>query len=53
MSETILVMLEYSTWEHKEYYDSDYHKQVTRQTEQPVNSADDRKFTIEEIMNAV
>jgi hypothetical protein len=45
-------MLEYFTPEDKEYDDNDYHKQVIAQVQEPVNSADDKEFTIEEIRNA-
>jgi hypothetical protein len=44
-------MREYFTPEDNEY-DNDYHH-VRAQTQEPVNSADDREFTIEEIRNAV
>jgi hypothetical protein len=46
-------MLEYFTPEDNEYDDNDYHQQVRAQAQEPVNSADDREFTIEEIRNAV
>jgi hypothetical protein len=46
-------MLDYFTPKDNEYDDNDYHKQVTAQAQEPVNSADDREFNIEEIRNAV
>jgi hypothetical protein len=46
-------MQEYFTPEDNEYDDNDYHKQVRAQSQDPVNSPDDREFTIEEIRNCV
>jgi len=46
-------MLEYFTLEGKENNDTDYHKQARTQSQEPVDTADDKDFTIEEIRNAV
>jgi hypothetical protein len=46
-------MLEYFTPEDNEYDDNEYHKQVRAQSQEPVNTADDKEFTLEEIRNAV
>jgi hypothetical protein len=51
--ETLCLMLESFTLEDNEWDDNDYHKQVRAQSQQPVNMADDKEFTIEEIRNAV
>jgi hypothetical protein len=44
---------EYYTPEYNEYCDNDYHKQANAQSQETVNSPDDREFTMEEIRNAV
>jgi hypothetical protein len=46
-------MLDYFTPEDNERDDSDYHKQVRTQAQQPTTTTDDREFTIEEIRHAV
>jgi hypothetical protein len=46
-------MLDYFTPEDNDRDDSDYHKHVRAQTQQPTNTADDREFTIEEIRDAI
>ena len=51
--ETLKHMLEYFTLEGKENNDTDYHKQARTQSQEPVDTADDKDFTIEEIRNAV
>jgi hypothetical protein len=51
--ETLHLMLDYFTPEDKVREDSEYHKHIRAQTQQPTNKADDREFTIEEIMHAI
>jgi len=46
-------MLEYFTTEDNEYEDNEYHKEVRAQSQETVNSPDNREFTVEEIRNAV
>ena len=50
--ETLRLMLDNFTPEDNERDDSDYHKQIRAQTQQPTTTADDREFTIEEIRDA-
>jgi len=45
-------MLEYFTPEDKEDDDSDNHKLAGIQSQEPVDTADDKNFTLEEIRNA-
>jgi len=51
--ETLCLMLDNFTPEDNERDDSDYHKQVGAQAQQPTTTADDREFTIEEIRDAI
>jgi hypothetical protein len=46
-------MLNYFTTEDNDRDDSDYHKHVRAQTQQPTTTADDREFTIEGIRDAI
>jgi hypothetical protein len=46
-------MLDYFTPEDKETDDTDYHKLVRTQTQDPAETADDKDFTRQEIRNAV
>jgi len=46
-------MLNYFTPEDKETDDTDYHKLVRTQTQDPADTADDNYFTMQEIRNAV
>ena len=41
---TIKLMLEYFTPENNEYEENDYHKQVRAQSQEAVNSPDDREL---------
>jgi hypothetical protein len=45
-------MPEHFTRENKED-DTDYHKQAKSQSQEPVDKADDKEFTVKEIRNAV
>jgi 3,4-dihydroxy-2-butanone 4-phosphate synthase len=51
--EILRLMFDYFTPEDNDRDDSDYHKQVRSQTQQPNTTADDREFTIEEIGDAI
>jgi thiamine pyrophosphate-dependent acetolactate synthase large subunit-like protein len=51
--ETLHLMLDYFTPEDKVRKDSEYHKLIRAQTQQPTNKPDDREFTIEEIIYAI
>jgi hypothetical protein len=53
IKETINLMLEYFTSEDNAHDVDDYHKQIRVQSQETVNSPDDREFTIEEIRNTV
>jgi hypothetical protein len=53
LHETLKCMLEHFTPEDKQSDDSDYHKQARTQSQEPVDTADDKEFTIEGIKNAV
>jgi hypothetical protein len=46
-------MLDTFTPEDNNREDSDYHKQVRAQTQQPTTTADDKEFTIEEIRDVI
>jgi len=46
-------MLVYFVPEDKNNDDTDFHKQARTQSQEPVDTADDRDFTLEEIRNAV
>ena len=46
-------MLEYFVLEDKDNDDTDFHTQDRTQSQEPVDTADDKVFTIEEIINAV
>jgi hypothetical protein len=46
-------MLDYFTTEDKETDDTDYHKLIRTQTQDPADTADDKYFTIQETRNAV
>jgi hypothetical protein len=51
--ETLKHMLDYFTPEDRETDNTDYHKLVRTQTQDPAETADDKYFTIQEIRNAV
>jgi hypothetical protein len=53
LSETLKHKLEYFTPEDKEDDDSDNHKLAGIQSQEPVDTADDKNFTLEEIRNAI
>ena len=53
LRETSKHMLEHFTQKDKENDDTDYHKQARTQSHEPVDMANDKDFTIEEIRNAV
>jgi hypothetical protein len=53
LSETIKHMLEYFTPEDKEDDDTAYHRLARTQSQDPVDTADDKDFTLEEIRNAI
>jgi hypothetical protein len=50
--ETLQHMLEYFVPEDKDNNDTEYHAQARLQSQVPVNTVDDKGFTIEEIRNA-
>jgi hypothetical protein len=51
--ETLQDMLEYFVQEDKDNDDTDFHTQAKTQTQEPMDTADDKDFTIEEIRNAI
>jgi len=51
--ETLRLKLDNFTPEDNERDDSDYHKQIRAQTQQPTTTVNDREFTIEEIRDAI
>jgi len=51
--ETLRLMLDNFTPEDNERDDSDHHKQITAETQQPTTTADDRQLTIEGIRDAI
>jgi hypothetical protein len=51
--ETFQHMLEYFAQEDKGNDDTDFHKQARIQSQEPVDTADDKDVTLEEIRNAV
>jgi hypothetical protein len=51
--ETLQLMLEYFVPEDKDNDDTDFHKQARTQSQEPMDTADDKDFTLEEIRNAV
>ena len=53
LSETLEHMLEYFTPEDKEEDDTDNPKLARIQSQEPVDTADDKDFTLEEIRNAI
>jgi hypothetical protein len=53
ISETLKHMLEYLTREDKEDDDTDNHKLARIQSQEPVDTADDKDFTLEETRNAI
>jgi hypothetical protein len=46
-------MLEHFAPEDTEKDDTDFHKQARTQAQEPVDAADDKEFTLEEIRNAI
>ena len=46
-------MLEHFTPEDNQNDDSEYHKQATTQSQEPIYTADNKDFTVEEIKNSV
>jgi len=53
LTETLKHMLEYFTPEDKEDDDTDNHRLARIQSQEPVDTADDKDFTLEEIRNAI
>jgi len=53
LCETLRHMLEYFTQEDKEDDDSDNHQLARIQSQEPVDTADDKDFTVEEIRNTI
>ena len=53
LHETLKYMLEHFTPEDSQNDDSDNHRQARTQSQEPINTADDKDFTVEEIKNAV
>jgi hypothetical protein len=53
ISETLKHMLEYFAPEDTENDDTDFHKQARTQAQEPVDAADDKDFTLEEIRNSI
>ena len=53
INETITYILDYLNTKHEVDNDSDYHKTFRTLTEQPIQTADDRQFTPDEIGNAI
>jgi hypothetical protein len=51
--ETLQLMLEYFVPEDNDNDDTDFHKQARTQSQEPMDTADDKDFTLEEIRNAV
>jgi hypothetical protein len=51
--ETLQHILEYFVTEDKDNDDTDFHTQARTQSQEPMDTADDKGFTIEEIRNAV
>jgi hypothetical protein len=51
--ETLRHVLEYFVPEDKNYDDIDYHAQTRTQSQEPMDTADDKDFTIDEIRNSV
>jgi len=51
--ETLQLMLEYFVSEDKDIDDTDFHKQARTQSQEPMDTADNKDFTLEEIRNAV
>jgi len=49
--ETLKHMLVYFTLDNKGCDDNDYHKQATTQSHEPLDMANDKDFTLEEIMS--
>jgi len=53
LSETLKHMLEYFTSDDKDNDDTDNHKLSRLQSQEPLDTADDKDFTLEEIRNAI
>jgi hypothetical protein len=53
ITETVTYMLDYLITKDEEEDDSDYHKTIRGLTERPIQSADDREYTTEEIGDAI
>jgi hypothetical protein len=53
LHETLKHMLEYFAPEDIQNDDTDYHKQARAQSQEPIDTTDDKEFTVEEIRNAV
>lgn len=53
LSETLKHMLEYFTLDDKDDDDTDNHKLSRLQSQEPLDTADDKDFTLEEIRNAI
>jgi len=53
INETVTYMLDYLITKDEEDNDLDYHKTIRILTERPIQTADDREYTPEEIWNAI
>ena len=51
--ETLRIMLNHFTPEDNEREDNDYHKLARARAQEPINTKDDREFTIEEISDVI